>query len=177
MSLAELSVHRADVDQAPSVRVRRADRPLHRLAEVRRIQGVSRRTVARRLHLDMASVKHMEEEDTDLSLSTLYQWQQILDVPVNELLVEAQDPLSTPVMKRAQLLKLMKTAMAIKQRSAPGPIQRMAEVLVNQLVEIMPELAEVSPWHAVGKRRSQSELGHAALRTISADLFPDLNDS
>jgi DNA-binding XRE family transcriptional regulator len=73
MSLAELSVHREDVDRAPSVRVRRADRPLHRLAEVRRTQGVSRRTVARRLHLDMASVKHMEEEDTDLSLSTLYE--------------------------------------------------------------------------------------------------------
>jgi transcriptional regulator with XRE-family HTH domain len=174
MSLAELSVHGADVDQAPSVRVRRVDRPLHRLAEVRRIQGVSRRTVARRLHLDMASVKHMEQEDTDLSLSALYEWQQILDVPVNELLVEAEEPLSTPVMKRAQLLKLMKTAMAIKQRSGQGPIQRMAEVLVSQLVEIMPELAEVTPWHAVGKRRSQSELGQAAMRTISTDVLRDV---
>lgn len=176
MSLAELSIRHVDVHDAPSVRVRRADRPLHRLAEVRRIQGVSRRTVARRLHLDMASVKHMEQEDTDLSLSTLYEWQQVLDVPVNELLVEAEEPLSTPVMKRAQLLKLMKTAMAIKQRSAQGPIQRMAEVLVNQLVEIMPELAEVSPWHAVGKRRSQSELGQAALRTISAEFLHDTGE-
>lgn len=176
MSLAELSVHRADVEHASSVRVRRADRPLHRLAEVRRTQGVSRRTVARRLRLDMASVKHMEQEDTDLSLSTLYEWQQVLDVPVNELLVEADEPLSTPVMKRAQLLKLMKTAMAIKQRSGQGPIQRMAEVLVNQLVEIMPELAEVTPWHAVGKRRSQSELGQAAMRTISADVLHDMGE-
>jgi hypothetical protein len=122
----------------------------------------------------MASVKHMEEEDTDLSLSTLYQWQQVLDVPVNELLIEAEEPLSTPVMKRAQLLKLMKTAMAIKQRTGQTAIQRMAEVLVNQLVEIMPELAEVTPWHAVGKRRSQSELGQAAMRTISADLLRDM---
>ncbi len=176
MSLAELSVHRADVDHAPSVRVRKADRPLHRLEEVRRIQGVSRRTVARRLHLDMASIKHMEQEDTDLSLSTLYEWQQVLDVPINELLVEAEEPLSTPVMKRAQLLKLMKTAMAIKQRSGQGAIQRMAEVLVNQLVEIMPELAEVTPWHAVGKRRSQSELGQAAMRTVSADILRDMGE-
>ena len=176
MSLAELSVHRPDVEHAPSVRVRRADRPLHRLAEVRRIQGVSRRTVARRLHLDMASIKHMEQEDTDLSLSTLYEWQQVLDVPVGELLVETEEPLSTPVMKRAQLLKLMKTAMAIKQRSGQAAIQRMAEVLVNQLVEIMPELAEVTPWHAVGKRRSQSELGQAAMRTISADVLHDMGE-
>ena len=176
MSLAELSVPTRRADQAPSVRVRKADRPLHRLAEVRQIQGVSRRTVARRLHLDMASVKHMEQEDTDLSLSALYKWQQVLDVPIHELLVESEEPLSTPVMKRAQLLKLMKTAMAIKQRSSSGPIQRMAEVLVNQLVEIMPELAEVTPWHAVGKRRSQSELGQAAVRTISVDLLRDLPD-
>lgn len=176
MSLAELSVHRGDVDHAASVRVRKADRPLHRLAEVRKIQGVSRRTVARRLHLDMASVKFMEQEDTDLSLSTLYEWQQVLDVPVNELLVEAEEPLSTPVMKRAQLLKLMKTAMAIKQRSGQTPIQRMAEVLVNQLVEIMPELAEVTPWHAVGKRRSQAELGQAAMRTISTEMLRDLGE-
>jgi Tat protein secretion system quality control protein TatD with DNase activity len=111
-----------------------------------------------------------------LSLSTLYEWQQVLDVPVNELLVEAEEPLSTPVMKRAQLLKLMKTAMAIKQRSGQGAIQRMAEVLVNQLVEIMPELAEVTPWHAVGKRRSQSELGQAAMRTISADVLHDMGE-
>ena len=176
MRLAELSFSRADVDHAPSVRVRSADRPLHRLAEVRRIQGVSRRTVARRLHLDMASVKFMEQEDTDLPLSTLYEWQQVLDVPINELLVETEEPLSTPVMKRAQLLKLMKTAMAIKERSGQLPIQRMAEVLVNQLVEIMPELAEVTPWHAVGKRRSQTELGQAALRTISADIFRDMGE-
>ena len=176
MSLAELSVHRPDVDHAPCVRVHKANRPLHRLAEVRQNQGISRRTVARRLHLDMASVKHMEQEDTDLSLSTLYEWQQVLDVPVAELLVEAEEPLSTPIMRRAQLLKLMKTAMAIKQRSGQAPIQRMAEVLVNQLVEIMPELAQVTPWHAVGKRRSQSELGQAAMRTISAEILRDLEE-
>ena len=176
MSLAELSVPRMDVDDAPSVRVRSASQPMHRLAEVRRIQGVSPRTVARRLHLDMASVKYMEQEDTDLPLSALYEWQKVLDVPISELLVETEEPLSTPVMKRAQLLKLMKTAMAIKQRATQPAIQRMAEVFVNQLVEIMPELADVTPWHAVGKRRSQNELGQAAMRTISTDVLHDMGE-
>lgn len=176
MSLAELSVDRADIVAAPSMGIRGPGRPLHRLAEVRRIQGLSQRTVARRLRLDMASVKQMEREDTDLPLSALYQWQKALDVPVSELLVEADEPLSTPVMKRAQLVKLMKTAMAIKERSGQPAIQRMAELLVNQLVDIMPELAQVTPWHAVGKRRSQSELGQAAIRQISDRMLEELAD-
>jgi transcriptional regulator with XRE-family HTH domain len=176
MSLAEFSVDRADIVAAPNVGIRGRSRALHRLAEVRRIQGLSQRTVARRLGLDMASVKQMEREDTDLPLSALYQWQKALDVPVSELLVEADEPLSTPVMKRAQLVKLMKTAMAIKERSGQPAIQRMAELLVNQLTEIMPELAQVTPWHAVGKRRSQSELGQAALRQISDRMLEELAD-
>jgi len=176
MSLAELSVDRADIVAAPNVGVRRPSRALHRLAEVRRIQGLSQRTVARRLRLDMASVKQMEREDTDLPLSALYEWQKALDVPVGELLVEPDEPLSTPVMKRAQLVRLMKTAMAIKEGSGQPAIQRLAEVLVNQLIEIMPELAQVTPWHAVGNRRSQSELGQAAIRQISDRMLEELAD-
>jgi len=176
MSLAELSVDRADIVAAPNVGVRRPSRALHRLAEVRRIQGLSQRTVARQLRLDMASVKQMEREDTDLPLSALYEWQKALDVPVGELLVEPDEPLSTPVMKRAQLVRLMKTAMAIKERSGQPAIQRLAEVLVNQLIEIMPELAQVTPWHAVGNRRSQSELGQAAIRQISDRMLEELAD-
>ena len=128
------------------------------------------------MRLDMASVKQMEREDTDLPLSALYEWQKALDVPVGELLVEPDEPLSTPVMKRAQLVRLMKTAMAIKERSGQPAIQRLAEVLVNQLIEIMPELAQVTPWHAVGNRRSQSELGQAAIRQISDRMLEELAD-
>ena len=156
MSLAELSVDRADIVAAPNVGVRRPSRALHRLAEVRRIQGLSQRTVARRLRLDMASVKQMEREDTDLPLSALYEWQKALDVPVGELLVEPDEPLSTPVMKRAQLVRLMKTAMAIKERSGQPAIQRLAEVLVNQLIE--------------------SELGQAAIRQIADRMLEELAD-
>jgi hypothetical protein len=42
----------------------------------------------------------------------------------------------------------------------------MAENLVQQLCEVMPELKEVSPWHTVGQRRSLEELGRAAEQVI-----------
>ena len=119
-------------------------------------------------------VKTQENPDTDILLSTLYAWQAVLEVPVSELLVETEEPLSVPVLKRAQMVRLMKTAAAILERSSQASIRRMAQMLCEQLVEMMPELEGVSPWHAVGRRRTQDELGQAAHRRISTNLLPDL---
>lgn len=151
-------------------------RPLHRLAEIRRRQGVSRRTMARRLRVDVATVKRQEDPTTDLPLSTLYAWQQALEVPLAELLVETDEPLSPPVLKRARMVRLMKTALAIRDRAQQAPIRRMAQMLIEQLLEIMPELEGISPWHAVGRRRGQNELGQAALRTLPSDLARGLGE-
>jgi transcriptional regulator with XRE-family HTH domain len=148
-----------------------ADRPLHRLAHVRRREGISRRTLARRLQLDAADVKAQEKEDADLLLSHLYEWREVLDVPIAELLVESSDPLSEPVLKRARMVRLMKTARTIQERAHQVAIRRMAQVLIDQLLELMPELESVNPWHAVGQRRTRDELGQAAQRHLSFDGF------
>ena len=144
---------------------------LHRIAAVRKRQGMSLRSVARQMHVEMRQLRSEEEESADLLLSTLYQWQQVLDVPVSELLVESNDPLSTPVMQRARLVKMMKTVAAIMERSDSEPIKRLAQMLYNQLVEIMPELKDISPWHSVGQRRTMDEYGRIVERTISDDMF------
>lgn len=151
-------------------------RPLHRLGAVRRLQGVSRRAIARRMNVDISTVKQQEEATTDLSLSTLYLWQQLLDVPVAELLVDGEESLSPPVLKRARMVRLMKTVLSILERSTQPGIRRMAENLVSQLVELMPELKGVTAWHAVGQRRRLNEYGRAADRRLSPDVFLDLLD-
>lgn len=151
-------------------------RPLHRLGAVRRLQGVSRRAIARRLNVDVSTVKEQEEETSDLPLSTLYLWQQLLDVPVAELLVDHEEALSPPVMKRARMVRLMKTVLSILERSSQPGIRRMAQNLVTQLVELMPELKGVTAWHAVGQRRRLNEYGRAAERRLSPDVFFDLMD-
>jgi transcriptional regulator with XRE-family HTH domain len=151
-------------------------RPLHRLGTVRRLQGISRRTVARHLNTEVATVKLEERETTDMLLSKLYEWQKALDVPVAELLVEAGDPLSAPVLRRAQLVRVMKTAQAILGETKQTRIRRMAQTMVDQLIEIMPELREVGPWHTVGRRRRRDEHGVAAERRLSEDVFLDLMD-
>jgi transcriptional regulator with XRE-family HTH domain len=168
MSLRDYAVPEtgAGVGDAAVVKITAEKRALHRLEEVRRQQGVSRRTLARRLNTDVNEIKAEANQQSDLPLSRLYQWQEILEVPIADLLVDSEEPLSAPVLRRAQMVRLMKTASAILQRSQQLSIRRMAQVLVEQLIEMMPELAEVSPWHAVGKRRTQSETGRAAVRCI-----------
>ena len=61
----------------------------------------------------------------------------------------------------------MKTAAAIHERSVTPGLKRMAETLVDQLVEIMPELKDVSPWHTYGQRRSLEEFGRVMERRCS----------
>ena len=145
-------------------------RALHRLAAVRRQQGVSQRNMARRLHVDLSDVCQQEQETTDLSLSVLYAWQRVLDVPVAELLADSDGALSPPVMERARLVKLMKTAAAIMEKAHTPSLRRMVTMLVEQLVEIMPELRDVAPWHTVGQRRTLDDYGRAVERQLPDDL-------
>jgi transcriptional regulator with XRE-family HTH domain len=146
-------------------------RPLHRLATVRRQQGVSRHAMARQLRIEVEQVRQQENESSDLSLSTLYAWQSILDVPIAELLVEPDDGLPASILLRSQMVRLMKSVQTISANSKQESIRRMAETMVGQLVEIMPELADVGPWNINGAPRRPSDLGASAHRRLSDDLF------
>lgn len=161
--------------ERPSLRprvARRVPRPqtgLHRIAEVREQQGVSQRNVARRLGLELAVVRRQEQSDCDLRISDLMLWQQVLEVPIAELLVEGEGQLSGPVLARSRMVKLMKTAAAIREQSGSGALGKLADMLITQILEIMPELADVTPWHSVGQRRTLAELGRTACHVVSED--------
>lgn len=161
MASAELSVVYSD-DQDPTHNIGQAGQMLHRIQEVRRLQGMSLRTAARQLGTDIRSIRAQEQSTTDLRLTDLYNWQRALEVPVSELLVDDDEPLSRPVRERGALLKIMKTARSLVESAPAGPARRMAENLVEQLLDLMPELKEVSPWHSVGQRRSLDEMGRIA---------------
>ena len=140
-------------------------RALHRLAAVRHLQGVSRPLLARRMNVGVAEVRQQEKETSDVPLRVLYEWQKALHVPIAELLVEPGDALSQPLLRRAQLVRLMKTALALSQKADAEPLRELVQTLMDQLIEVMPELQGVSPWRTVGERRTRQELGLAASRT------------
>ena len=113
---------------APANRQRPAPRharKMHRISEVRQRQGVTLRNVARRLGIEMSLVRRQELPEFDLRLSELMQWQSVLE--------------------RSRMVKLMTTAAAIRERTSGTPVGRMVEMLIEQILEIMPELTDVTP--------------------------------
>ncbi|MEM9351565.1 MAG: helix-turn-helix transcriptional regulator [Planctomycetota bacterium] len=172
MSTANYDVNTGGVGVAGGIAALSSNtRPLHRLREVRHQQGVSLRSAARKLGVSIQDVRHQESPGTDLPISTLLRWQAVLEVPLSDLLVDCDGPLSDPVEKRAAMLRVMKTAKALSEATAGRQEQKVAEMLVDQLIALMPELAEVSAWHTVGQRRTQDEVGRIVERTIPDTFF------
>ena len=155
---------------------KKSKRAYHRISEVRHQQGVSLRTAARHLKSDLGTVRQQEKSSTDLHLSELIAWQKILDVPLVDLLVDSAAPLSQPVLERARLVRMMKTAASIAEKASSIEVKRLAKMLIDQLVEVMPELKEVSPWHSVGQRRSLEEVGRVVERRLRDDFFVVFRD-
>ena len=149
--------------------VRLAHHKLQKLSAARRRQGLSIRCVAQRLGRTVGEIRAQEEEHADILISELYRWQAALEVPIEELLEEPEDALSPRVLSRARLLKVMKTAMAIRRQSRTESQRRLARLLIEQLLEIMPELKEVSGWPAVGHRRRANEVGRIGENPVSED--------
>ncbi len=148
--------------------------PLHRLGEARRQEQLTRDTMARRLDITLEELTRQECETTDLPLSVLHKWAEVLHVPVAELVQEPGDSLSMPLYDRAHMVLVMKTAATILERAGDPRTKRLAQTMVDQLIEIMPELRGVGTWPTVGKRRGLDELGSAAERSLSDEVFMDV---
>lgn len=153
-----------------------AVRPLHRIHAVRQREGMSLRGISRKMHVQVRELKVQERTHSDLRLSQLYKWQQALQVPIADLLVESDVPLSGPVLRRARMVKVMKTVMSIQENADSIRVRRMAQMLMEQLIEIMPELEGVSSWPAVGQRRSLEDYGRAADRCTGHELVSAMDD-
>jgi len=174
MSIADFDSTSSDLGPMfPAPEAQENNRALQRIREVREQQGVSLRGAARSMHVEMRQVRAQEDPEADLLLSDLYLWQRALGVPVADLLVDVDAPLSSPVLKRAQMLRLMKTIGSILANASNARVKRLAQMAFEQLVEIMPELKEVSPWHEVGQRRTMDEYGRTFERRLSDEVFRD----
>ena len=178
METAESDAHRCN--GSPSVgpngvsKQKNGHQRLHRIQTVREEQGMSLRTAARQLGSNVTDAKDQEDETSDLRLSELYRWQAALAVPLSDLLQDPGTSLSRPVLERARMVRLMKTASAILELAPTVRVRRLAEMLVDQLIELMPELEGVGPWHSVGQRRNMDDYGRIVERRVSDELLQAL---
>lgn len=171
MSIAEFS---ATATSPPTVGTGPPQRRLmHRIHEVRTQQGVSLRAAARKIGIEASRLRDQERADADLALSDLYAWQKALGVPVQDLLVECEEPLSPPVLEMSRMIRLAKTIATIQERSDSVSVSRLADMLMGQFLEIMPELADVGPWPTT-RPRTLDDLGRVCERRLAEDALAPL---
>lgn len=147
-------------------------RPLHRLAAVREAKGLSQCEMAQRLKLSVDQVKLQEQETSDLRLSVVSQWARALGVPLTVLLAEAGAEVAFTQIKPDQALQLMELVKGIRRAARRPAVQRMAQTLVEQLLEIAPELEDLGPARASGFQRTDRP-ERPRQRPLSENLFID----
>lgn len=172
-----LSKHKSRTRGGEAAKVRSTPDPdsrrLHRLKAVCRLEGVSKQTLARQLNLDAAAVSRQIQPDSDMLLSDLYKWSRALEVPAAELLVESDQALAAGVSRRAQLVRIMKTAVSIHKTTTEPDVQSAVASLMEQLIDMMPQLADVTAWPELGQPRRLDEVGVAAERRLTLDAIRD----
>lgn len=148
-------------------------RRLHRLGELRKKRKLSLGEVARHLEMEPQAVRQQEESTSDVTLSVLYRWQQLLRVPVSDLLVDAHNPLSTPSLGQEKLADVLRSALRILEQTKQPGIRRMAHTLVDQLVELAPELKPIATSHSAGQRQRFDAQGRPMAGPLPVDFFLD----
>ncbi|QDV14160.1 hypothetical protein CA51_40540 [Rosistilla oblonga] len=119
----------------------------------------------------MRDLREQEKPSTDVPMSVLMCWRDALEVPLAELLVEPDMRLSQSIAHRAKLVRMMKTILTLCEHGGDERTQRLVTMLREQMLELMPELTEVTGWPSMGSRRSQDELGRIGQQPISLDGF------
>lgn len=141
----------------------------NRLRIVREQQGLTLRTVSRRSGVPVKQLRQEEDPSNDHPISVLQRWQQALEVPLSELVSEPGNQLSDVVGQRAKLVRVMKTALSVCENARDTASRRLGQMLCEQLLELMPELAEQTAWPSVGSRRSHLDVGKIAENPLKVD--------
>ncbi len=144
---------------------------LHRIAEVRTQQGLSLRAISRRTGVDVQKLRQQELPNSNLTLKELYGWAKALEVPVENLLVDHDSELSDPVHSRAAMVKVMKTVVALTEVAASPRVARLTTMLREQMIELMPELAEIGGWPSFGSRRPPDQIGRIGENPIDVQAL------
>lgn len=172
-SLSE-SVHNQSQVANPPTRRESASKIYHRIAEVRAQQGLSLRTISRRTGLDVKELKRQEVPTCNLSLSQVLVWQKALEVPLVDLLEDESEVLSRPVKERAQMVRIMKTVVSLGE-VCQGNVRlgRLTTMLREQILQLMPELAEIGGWPQCGSRRGSDVMGRLFHEPVRVEFDGD----
>ena len=131
----------------------------HRVATVRKLEGMSAARAATRLGVPTSHIERLEDEHLDLPISLLYAWHRALEVPMSELMVDTGDSTPNAIWDRAKLLKAMKTVASIREVTDDPEIEAYGDE---------PTKRTPADHAGVGRSQGMAASGHTAQATRSA---------
>lgn len=158
-----------EVSEGPAPEYKSRRKSYHRIAKVRVQQGRSLRSIARQSGIALRVLRSQERPGSNLTLQELYFWKDVLDVPIEILLIDRDEPLTESLRDRACLVKIMKTVMALSEIPTSARLSRLVSTLKDQLIDLMPELSDVRSWPSTGSHRPIELLGRAVREPIAVD--------
>ena len=137
---------------------------IHRIREVRQKQGVQLRMVERHLGLTRSDAREIEHPEHDLRVSELVKFAVLLNVPVGELLIDAE--CDEIIKMRGLVLRLCRIANTLLERAPNQDVRILAESIRNQIIEVMPQVDDQHGLLSVGSLRTGDEMGRIAEHPI-----------
>ena len=109
---------------------------LHRIREIREQMGITPRHAARMLNVSLDELRRQEDPSSDLTISELQNWQDLLDGDVYDLIVDQEVPFPRAALSSHDVSSFLETATRMLDDSECPAVKRLAETLTNQLREI-----------------------------------------
>jgi transcriptional regulator with XRE-family HTH domain len=125
-------------------------KPLHRIREVRRREGVSIRTIVRKTGIDMGTVKALDNPVSDPTLSQLARFADAIEVPLCELICDAD---ADEVQRlRGLLVRVSKITNLMLAKLPNGPARRLVQSIDEHIREELPDAEVINALHGVTDR-------------------------
>jgi len=111
------------------------------------------------MRIMVETAQRQEDPTYNLDLTQLRAWQKALDVPIAELIEEPDKEFSPLIQSRTQIFKLGKTVASVLKTTEEKDTRILAEMMQEQLAEIMPEAAEADAWQGKARYEKSKDPG------------------
>ncbi|MCR5359895.1 MAG: helix-turn-helix domain-containing protein [Thermoguttaceae bacterium] len=151
----------------------------HHIHEIRTRKGISLDYCAKKIGISLAAARKQEKPTSNLSISQLIKWMDVLNVQLSEILGLEEGDLDDPIFHLTELLKVKDLAESIQGGTREGSIYCVAGNLITNLDNLIFDSKDVAGGENVGQaqkdRRRAAEIPEKKAETKKVgETFHDI---
>ncbi len=151
----------------------------HHIREIRTRKGISLDYCAEKIGISLAAARKQEKPTSNLNISQLIKWMDVLNVQLSEILGQEVDDLDDPIFHLEELLNVRKLAKSIHMGTREENTHYVAENLITVLDNLILDSKDVAGGDNIGQaqkdRRRAAETPEKKAETKkSGETFHDI---